>query len=676
MFGEKIKGRIANWLAAATGLVVLCAILALSFGGWAFSTLSGHVASLNRLVVFETELANCSMVVADLELSGLLSVAGDLEQADQLSHAALAIQVVNESLGTESAVPGTAALRSELGELVNKAAAANAKVRANSRVAKDSSDVTGLKQFSQPLQRLLAVRQAVDLKVGHMSKIVQRQSNAARTEQKRAQSIGALAFVSGSILLLTGLVFGIVLHRTVAAQYHDLSELNEDLRDKKEFVESILDSLQANICIVNRDGVIVEVNHEWDRFRLGNGGKRANAGVGANYFEMCQKVQGEGRKAAISIFKSIKRVVEGELPSFDEEYAAHTESETKWYQIRVTPLRTEHFQGGVIAHIDVTERREAQESRERVYRELIESYQQAGKASSTVGALHNIGNGLNSINVSTNLLIERCRESASRRLGRAAKIIEENQDDLAEFLTTDPQGQQFPQFLRQLFVSIDRERDVCLEELDSLGRHVKNVTKIVAVQHEFLRGASTIEEIDVRSVVDDAIGTIQGSFERSGINVIREFSDVSRVKTCKEKLMQAVSNLTINALQAIRDHLGDEPTLTVRVLSTTVSEDDSEEGDFDAQEKQSDKQSGLRIEIEDTGVGISIDMLERIFEHGFSTREDSRGLGLPAAKNAINELGGLLSVTSSGPHRGAKFVIELPSEGQKKCYKKLLADVS
>ncbi len=69
----------------------------------------------------------------------------------------------------------------------------------------------------------------------------------------------------------------------------------------------------------------------------------------------------------------------------------------------------------------------------------------------------------------------------------------------------------------------------------------------------------------------------------------------------------------------------------------------------------------IRIEIEDTGVGLSAENLTRIFAHGFTTKSDGHGFGLHSGALAVKQMGGALWAESPGPQLGATFILELPT---------------
>jgi signal transduction histidine kinase len=112
------------------------------------------------------------------------------------------------------------------------------------------------------------------------------------------------------------------------------------------------------------------------------------------------------------------------------------------------------------------------------------------------------------------------------------------------------------------------------------------------------------------------------------------------VLTERHKVLMILINLISNAKYAMDGVPEDKRRLTLRVARVP--------GDR------------VQLEVRDTGVGIAPELLTRIFQHGFSTREQGHGFGLHSSALAARELGGTLSAHSDGPGQGASFVLELP----------------
>jgi C4-dicarboxylate-specific signal transduction histidine kinase len=69
----------------------------------------------------------------------------------------------------------------------------------------------------------------------------------------------------------------------------------------------------------------------------------------------------------------------------------------------------------------------------------------------------------------------------------------------------------------------------------------------------------------------------------------------------------------------------------------------------------------VKIVVADNGIGIPIENITRIFNHGFTTRETGHGFGLHSGANAAKEMGGTLTALSEGIGKGAEFTLELPT---------------
>ena len=78
----------------------------------------------------------------------------------------------------------------------------------------------------------------------------------------------------------------------------------------------------------------------------------------------------------------------------------------------------------------------------------------------------------------------------------------------------------------------------------------------------------------------------------------------------------------------------------------------------------STEDGGVRVEVEDNGVGIPEENLVRIFSLGFTTTKGGQGFGLHMAATTATEMGGHLEVESDGPGQGAKFTLSLPKDGK------------
>jgi PAS domain S-box-containing protein len=294
---------------------------------------------------------------------------------------------------------------------------------------------------------------------------------------------------------------------------------------------------------------------------------------------------------------------------------------------------------GALAVIeDITQRREAEEELERVHKQLMLASRHAGMADVATNVLHNVGNVLNSVNVSANLVSDRIRKSKCTGLGRAAALLNEHTGDLAAFLN-GPQGQHLPAYLQQLAGDLVAERDAAVAELSELRNNVEHIKQIVAMQQSYAKRGGITDTVDLRVLAEDSLRMNEGAFSRHGVSIERDFGEVPLIEVDKHKVLQILVNVIRNAKYACSEAEGSDKRVTVRLRAT---------------------QSAITIAVIDTGVGIPPENLERIFNHGFTTRSEGHGFGLHSSALAARELGGSLRAESAGPGKGATFTLTLP----------------
>ena len=289
---------------------------------------------------------------------------------------------------------------------------------------------------------------------------------------------------------------------------------------------------------------------------------------------------------------------------------------------------------------EIAERQRAQREVERVHKQLLTASHQAGMAEVATGVLHNVGNVLNSVNVSAGLVAQRLRASKIDGVARLAKLIKAQGDGLARFLTEDPRGRTVPAYLEQLAAYLEQERTEVSKELSGLILNVDHVKEIVAMQQNYARVSGVIETVALADLVEDAIKIHGGAYARHGIVLERDFAPLPPVLVDKHKVLQILVNLIHNSKYACDATNQPEKRVTIRI--------------------QAGGAGRVKIAVADTGVGIAPENLTRIFSQGFTTRKGGHGFGLHSGALAAQELGGTLTVHSDGVGRGATFTLELP----------------
>jgi signal transduction histidine kinase len=271
---------------------------------------------------------------------------------------------------------------------------------------------------------------------------------------------------------------------------------------------------------------------------------------------------------------------------------------------------------------------------------LIELSRAAGMAEIATGVLHNVGNVLNSVNVSTSLVSGKIRELRVDNLVALIHMLEQHSGDLPEFLTADPKGQRVIPYLAKLGDHFQSERNGWLEELELLSSHVGHIKQIVATQQNYAKVSGLVENICLPDLVEDALRILEPGLVRHGIKVERDFETLPTIAADKHQILQILLNLLRNAKQSITQ--GDGESRVIRVCIRRLGE------------------NRISLAVEDTGVGLPPENLTRIFAHGFTTKVDGHGFGLHSCALAAGQMGGSLRAESRGLGHGATFILELP----------------
>ncbi|WP_434600997.1 DAHL domain-containing protein [Pseudomonas sp. Z4-7] len=274
-------------------------------------------------------------------------------------------------------------------------------------------------------------------------------------------------------------------------------------------------------------------------------------------------------------------------------------------------------------------------------RELVDAARMAGMAEIATNVLHNVGNVLNSVNISAELVTRKLKNSKTQGLGKAVRMMNEHATDLGQFITEDEKGRLLPRYFNELVDSIATEQGLLIEELAQLTKSIDHIKEIVTTQQTYAGAARLIELLNVADLFEDALRMNSGALSRHQVTVIKDYQDIPMIMGDKHRLLLILINLISNAKAAMSNvEPPREMTLGVRIVDQTT----------------------LCVSVRDRGEGIAPENQARIFNHGFTTRKDGHGFGLHSCALAAVEMNGRLQVESDGPGQGALFTLEIPLE--------------
>jgi len=142
-----------------------------------------------------------------------------------------------------------------------------------------------------------------------------------------------------------------------------LEQRETALKNSEAFRRAILDSVEAEVAVLDRRGIITAINAPWLRFAAQNAalpiqGQAPYSSIGVNYLKICEAAAPPSDDDGLPLGAGIRAVLDGRLDSFSFDYPCHSPQEERWFQTVVTPLKLPGG-GAVVSHTNITERVQA-----------------------------------------------------------------------------------------------------------------------------------------------------------------------------------------------------------------------------------------------------------------------------------------------------------------------------
>ncbi len=273
--------------------------------------------------------------------------------------------------------------------------------------------------------------------------------------------------------------------------------------------------------------------------------------------------------------------------------------------------------------------------------EVIKSARLAGMSDLSVGVLHNVGNLLNHVSVTANLSRDAAKELPLKDLQALAQAVQLPAEELQHFLTTDERGRNLPQFLQALTQDIQVRAESLRTESLAVSDGIGDVARLIATLEESGSCMGVIESVCLEEQVDSVLELCAMSVsDGSSIQITRAYAYPQRVDIDRHRFIEIMVNVVRNAMESVLECGAQDPALTVSIHAVPAGT--------------------IMVEVQDNGLGIAQGDLDRVFASGFSSKDNSQGLGLHLASTAAIELGGGLRAESPGLGQGANFCLSLP----------------
>ena len=425
------------------------------------------------------------------------------------------------------------------------------------------------------------------------------EERSARAE--RFSMVSSVAMKAGGMLTI---LFGFLVWRTLLKQ-----QMEEAIRASEALNRAVLNSVMANISVVDKHGTIIAVNEGWERFARESGAdpKSSIVGVGANYLEVCERASAGNGNEAQEILNGIKDVLAHSRVTFKHEYACHSPTEQRWFSMQVSHL--DRAEGGaVIAQINTTERKRAEDTLRTAHEELGRANAELDRASRhkdefLANMSHELRTPLNAI------------------LG------------MSELLT------------EQLFGPLTPRQAKSVSTISSSGQHLLALINDILDLSKIEAGKLELhpEPLPVDEFCQSCLAFVRTQAMQKQINVVLEqVGGVAKFVADPKRFKQILVNLLTNAVKFTPQggRIG---------LSVTAPEGEGM----------------VRFTVWDSGIGIASADQTKLFraftqvDSGLNRSQEGTGLGLALVARLVELHGGSVALESE-PDKGSRFIVTLP----------------
>ena len=360
--------------------------------------------------------------------------------------------------------------------------------------------------------------------------------------------------------------------------------------------------------------------------------------------ELMQYVYENDRK---NLFNLIERAFKDET-DFETEFRIYHKPDNliKWVYVKGHPeIVIESGSNKVVISgviMDITVRKQTEEDMKRLNQQLIDLSRLSGMSEIATSTLHNIGNVLNSVNVSVSVIEDIIKNSNVKKLIKLNRHIQDNAEKIPDFLVSDPKGNLILSYLDGLSNSLYVDHIQINDEIKNLQKNIQHIKDITVMQKDISGISGITEVININEIIDTAINIGCGLTKDMNFRIVKNENYNSTIRINKSKLLQILVNMFRNAkeaLQAKRDSIDKKIIIGV---------------------KKNSADEYIEIMVKDNGIGILKENLQKIFSMGFTTKISGHGFGLHSSALAAKELGGSLTAQSEGKEKGAIFLLKIP----------------
>ena len=498
-----------------------------------------------------------------------------------------------------------------------------------------------------------------------------------------------------------------------------------ELIESKRFLQSTLDALSSHIAILDEYGRIIEVNRAWNRFALENGCLAGKGGVGMDYLQVCDSAEGPDSAEARQAASGIRALLAGQTEDFQLEYPCHSLTEQRWFTLRATRFGGEGPVRVVVAHDNITKRRLAEGTRDRLAAIIEASTDLIGFCDPT-GRILFLNRAARDVlgvdpreditemfitdvipNPASHPTVTEGIPTALRQGAWSGDVVLLNRRGEEIFVSQVILAHKTPsgelEFISTIMRDITERRG--LEARVFQSQKLETVGKLAGgIAHEFNsiltaiigQAEMLISDLPATSPLAGNATEIATAAHRAAKltrqllaygrkQILRpEILDLNQVLTGMDNMLHHLMGGNVNThiipapgLRAVKADAGQIEQVIMNMAINAhdampkggrlTLETANASIDQESVGRYPDLKAGeyVTLAITDTGIGMGTEVKARVFEPFFSTKNvgQGAGLGLSTCYGIVKQSGGHITVYSE-PARGATFRIYLPQVGR------------
>lgn len=299
---------------------------------------------------------------------------------------------------------------------------------------------------------------------------------------------------------------------------------------------------------------------------------------------------------------------------------------------------------------DITERKNVEQERIKAHKIAEENAQQRGRIEMANNMLHDIGNAMTGISAYTLKPQLEKDWHEIKALGQLQELFVSKEKEFACVLGEE-KGKALINFIETLVSALQKRNNVYMDFFEKISSTVGHISSVLDLQRHYIReqGTNLSTMIDIRIIINDTLIMLSGSLQKRNIQVTLNSEDkVPFISGDHTRLIRVFMNIVKNTYEAF-----DEVEATgSRKLEISVSTD---------MERRE-----IKIIFSDNAIGFSPEIAGKLFERGFTTKQNGLGIGLHECRSIIESHGGTLTIESNGKNTGTATIVRLPIQATKK----------